>query len=271
MMAMGLLGLIASLGGCQQKAATSVVAKENPPPKPPNCPDLPELANLRLKDGSIADVRIFRDGDETFYIPFSWFEWQAKITPNMTVEVGDGKYEDRSYWDSFRNGHYSSDVHQIECPGVVHSGEFGYTTPFVKIMIYDVANRDTRDIPPNFSADSQIDQVTFYKIRPDRLGHKLKIENGKIDEDIDTYGLSNEAFIKVGKNHLAEYVFHDREFSDFDDPGAGSARVAHQNKIMSSESWRLKRDSVLEFFNWLKTPPNDRDNDRKFKLGAPKP
>jgi hypothetical protein len=37
---------------------TMAISAENSPPKPPNCPDLPERKNLILADGSIADVRI---------------------------------------------------------------------------------------------------------------------------------------------------------------------------------------------------------------------
>lgn len=264
-MALSLAGLLALLSGCDSKPAYEDTRHlESPPPKPPNCPDLPELKNVTLKDGSIADVRIIRDGGETFYIPFSWFEWEAKrrgSSKNIAVKVKNGEYVHKSYWDSFIGFGSGYDIEQVECPGVVHEREFDYVTPFVKTKRYDGERR----IPPNFSADGEIDQVTFYKIYPERPGYKKKIENDKIDEDIETFGISHKAFIRVGKSHLASYQVFDVGDSNY---GAGPKWEAFRAEVLSSESWQIKRDSVREFVNWLKTPPKNRDNDRIFKLGA---
>lgn len=265
-MALSLAGLLATLTGCNDKRPPQEGSQypANPPPQPPNCPDLPELKNVRLKDGTVADVRIIRDGDETFYIPFSWFEWEAKQlgkSKNIAVKVKNGEYVHKSYWDSFKGFGSGYDIHQIECPGVVHEREFNYVTPFVKTQRYD----GDRRIPSNFSADGEIDQVRFYKIYPERPGYKEKIENGKIDEDIESFASSHKAFIRIGKNHLASYQVFDVGNSNY---GAGPKWEAFRVELLSSESWQIKRNSVRELVNWLKTPPKDRDNDRVFKLGA---
>jgi hypothetical protein len=270
-MAMGIFAALASLTACKKVFVDDTSALQNPPPKPPNCPNLPELQNVTLKNGTIADVRIIRDGDDTFYIPFSWFEWEAnqkshpakywkELKDSPTLQIAADRKDIRS---STITGY---DIERIECPGVVHEREFqSYKTPFVKIRIYD----GERSIPPNFSVDSEIEQVTFYKIYPERPGYKQKIEEGRIDEDIETSGVGYEAYVRVGERHLARYpIYGVDKLLGVDSWGVGAEREAFRKRVMALESWRLKRDSVKEFFNWLKIPPKDRDNNRIFKLGA---
>jgi predicted small lipoprotein YifL len=254
---MGLFASLLALAGCGLKSEGTSYP-ENLPPKPPNCPELSELKNITLKDGSIVDVRIIRDGDETFYIPFSWFAWEASQT------------DPEEYWNQLKSSNpyrpgIGYDIGPIACPGVVHEREFLYKTPYVKIMRFDIANKEPRDIPPNFSADGEIKEVTFRRIYPERPGYKIKIQENRIDEDIETFGLGHEAFIRVGKSHIASYRVYDVGDSEY---GAGPEWDAFRARALSTESWRLKRDDVRELFNWLKTPPAKRDNDRIFKLGA---
>lgn len=47
---------------------------ENPPPKPPNCPALPEIASITGSDGTIVDVRIIQIDDVLFYVPIGWMQ-----------------------------------------------------------------------------------------------------------------------------------------------------------------------------------------------------
>ena len=107
-MGLAIMGLIAMLGGligCQQKTM-ELIAKENPPPKPPHCPDLLELASLRLKDGSIADVRILQSDEFKFYIPASWYKGHFPDSNGRVTETDIGVYD--------------PDLNEVECPGVVH-------------------------------------------------------------------------------------------------------------------------------------------------------
>ena len=271
---MSLLGLIMGLEGCQKNSNQPAIVKENPPPKPPNCPNLPELANLQLKDGRIADVRIFRDGDETFYVPFSWFEWQARQTPFIDMLDTNGHDSGgRTYWDSFRNGHYSFDVHQIECPGVVHVGEFNYDTP----QIWPKTYNGNKVIPPNFSDDSEIDKLTFRHFDFDL---RRTVNSGPIHEsymklksfgenlDVDNSGYPT-MYIRFGNNIVVQAEnyplvdFINEQRSEYRGRG-----LAYKSAAMASERWRVWHNSIREFYAWLKTPPKDRDNDRIFTLGV---
>jgi hypothetical protein len=286
---MGLLGLIASLGGCQQKAATSVVAKENPPPKPPNCPDLPELENLRLKDGSIADVRIFRDGDETFYIPFSWLDFEARRYSDQSIE-GNNIYNSfrdgtinkdqyfvkiresgiKYYWRDRWIGKYIPDVSEIECPGVVHVGQFNYIIPTVPL------GTDTiKDVPPNFVAGTHIQHLRFSSYDPEYLPSTKSgsIYDGFIElkatgEEIDQNVGSATALLRMGTRHIATYDgFPYDEIINAQWAQHKGDWAAYKTRALASEKWHVWRDSVKDVFVWLTTPPKDRDNNRKFKLG----
>lgn len=263
--AMGLAGLLASLGGChqksQQQAAGEVAAKETPPPKPPNCPDLPELANLRLKDGSIADVRIFRDGDETFYVPFSWYQYISSI-----YYLGQKPYNSEP-------GIYSPDVNEVECPGVVHVGEFGYTTP--KIPLTKRFGEEGK-VPPNFSNESEIDQITIFHYnfsKPRDYPFRLKGEYMKplasSGEAIEHSAFAATGWITVSKNHVIRFEKfpYDDEYKKYDSAG-GPSWEDFVVRAMASERWASWRDSARDLYSWLKMPPKDRNNERIFKLGG---
>jgi len=249
---MSMMTGVLSLIGCSKERDEQVVQQaRNTPPTPPNCPQLPELENITLKDGSLADVRIIRDGAATFYVPFDWFAWEARAS---------GKPEE--YWKRFQSGVVGKyDIEPIECPGVVHEREFGYTTPLISIK-----NAETgHGIPPNFSKESEINSVSFGRIYPHRPGFKKKLDENRIDEDIEPFGLGYEAFIRVGSNHYARYRAFDVGNAD---RWAGPEWEAFRSETLSSRDWKLKRDSVRELFNWLKIPPRDRDNQRVFRLRA---
>ena len=244
-------GVLALIGCSKERDEQSAQHVRNTPPTPPNCPELPELGNITLKDGSLAHVRIIRDGDATFYVPFDWFEWEARVS---------GKPEE--YWKGLQSGVVGKyDIEPNECPGVVHEREFGYATPLISI---DGAETG-RGIPPGFSADSEINTVTFGRIYPDRPGFKKKIDENRIDEDIEPFGVGYEAFIRVDQNHYARYRIHSVGNAA---RWAGPEWERFRSSILNSESWKLKRNSVQALYDWLKTPPRDRDNRRAFRLGV---
>ena len=75
---MGSIATLMSLAGCGQSSAYDPWAGDrkvaNPPPKPPNCPHLPELANVTRGDGSTIDVRIIQIDDIKLYVPRNWLD-----------------------------------------------------------------------------------------------------------------------------------------------------------------------------------------------------
>jgi hypothetical protein len=230
-----------------------VSIKLNLPPQPPNCPDYPELANLKLKDGSIADVRIIQDGDQKFYIPFSWYTAPLKWSQvNGSTKVSD-------YLAIFA-GKWNPDMAEIECPGVLHIGPFNYTTP-------DAILRDPRydhSTIPNFSPESKFNYVNFYKFDTSLPGVKM-IEN----DDIEAHSIENIATIKLDQNHWAECQdFPTRKFLKTEIEKQTGDEVDCKRRIMASDEFQNWRQSVHGLYDWLKTPPRDRDNDRIFILGV---
>lgn len=250
-----LIGCIAALGWCNFPRKPPVQATREdvrgvPPPKPPDCPDLPELANLKLADGGLADVRIFRDGNETFYVPMTWYRWEAGGHPDTAS----------SYWEEQKLLDYDYQVHEIECPGVVHTGPFHRGTP----SIYRTVKR-LADLTPNVSQDSTIDRVVFMRFGP----HHPLFEKGLFFEDLDLGNKgTGRAIIRLSEYHWAIFDY----FIWLDIPPGGQNGIGpiwekFRAEVMASKTWKAKRESVREFYAWLKTPPKDRDNDRKFKLG----
>ena len=230
------LAALCSLPAChpEPKQRTSV---EKPPPKPPHCPQSAELKNITLADGSIADVRIFHDGEQVFYVPFYWYRWQlAHYNLNEPYQSPPGMYD--------------PDVSDSECPGVIHRGNFAYSKP--------MADFARGNIPPNFAPDSALDQVTFFKAAPG----SPYVTKG-VPEDLQPLGIRYEAFIRVGNRHYARYPIY------VEGPGrwTGPEWDDFRAKVMASADWGNKRDAVRELFTWLQTPPRARDNSRIFQLG----
>ena len=113
MMALSLAGLLASLSGCEKAPVREDTRHlENPPPKPPNCPDLPELKNITLNDGAVADVRIVQFRDTKLYFPTQW------LRETKFVDKGEGN--DSGFIKKGYLGQFTPDIHSEECPGVVH-------------------------------------------------------------------------------------------------------------------------------------------------------
>lgn len=234
-------GVVASalLSGCNS-ANDSGSSDQNQPPKPPNCPKLPELENLRLKNGDIAKVFIIEADGVKFYVPISWYKDRNKtyLDPlNSKDDSGNGVYN------------ISFDV--SECPGIVHKfvselNAFGLGWTFV------VAPHNTDPfIMDNFSIKSKIDHLSFG--RPSI--HQMKIYGKKYleKESISYYSLgpSRTGIVVVPMHFVANY------------------NLPKEIKYQSPE-WYSYRSSVIDFVDWLRTPPKDRDNSRIFELGVSK-
>ncbi len=109
---MGLMASLLALLGCDRTPVYEDTRHlENPPPKPPNCPELPELKNVTLKDGSIADVRIVQFRETKLYVPTVLM--QDHFVDKLRRR--DGKF---IYEHDLQK--HIPDIHSDECPGLVH-------------------------------------------------------------------------------------------------------------------------------------------------------
>ena len=108
---MTLLASFLVLLGCDHKPVYEDTRHlENPPPKPPSCPDLPELKNIALKDGSIADVRIVQFRETKLYLPGDM----------MAGHFLDKIYRPGGFVYKTDLQRFHVDIHSNECPGIVH-------------------------------------------------------------------------------------------------------------------------------------------------------
>jgi hypothetical protein len=230
---LGTLGLI--LGSCGDKRSPDQAAQTNPPPKPPNCPETPELQNVTLTDGTVADVRIITNGEITFYVPRDWFR-EIHDRPSIKMEP-------------FRQ-HLDPYLDYEECPGIVHrwvskaaDGKYGFSlgTP----TIDRIRNRAA----PNFSLASLLDEVSFGHPLPMSLNaHGLNVDQILNLEDTNPLSVPLARVVIVPDQLVARYRWS-RDYP------------------IDSEAWVSTRSAVLGLADWLMTPPNKRDNARVFTLG----
>jgi hypothetical protein len=81
---------------------------ERPPPAPPNCLPNPNLEQLTLADGSVAEVKVIKVRNTLLYIPSKWMQ-------RYFVDLAENKYS----WYDLRE-RFRPDLHDNECQGVVH-------------------------------------------------------------------------------------------------------------------------------------------------------
>jgi hypothetical protein len=232
----GLLAALAQmLVGCGAKRPSAQTVQTSSPPKPPNCPDSPELKNVTLADGTIVDVRIITNGKITFYVPRNWYN---PIFDRPSIKMEPLREHVDPYLD------------YDECPGTVHrwvskaaDGEYGFT--FITPAIDRIRNRAA----PNFSSDSLVEQVSFGHPLPVSLNaHELGVDQILNLEDTNPLSVPLARVIIVPGQLVARY------------------RWSRDHPIRS-ETWVSTRKAVLDFADWLMTPPNKRDNARVFVLG----
>jgi hypothetical protein len=153
-MAMGIFGALASLTACKKAPVDDTSALENPPPKPPNCPNLPELKYVTLKDGTIADVRIVQFFNTRLYIPTSW------TGPYIDKQLrGLGDFYERTILETFQ-----PNMHSVECPGVVRRFE-GKSTIHFGLQLNNFARKEPSK---GISADSKIEGISIWRFHPDQ-------------------------------------------------------------------------------------------------------
>jgi hypothetical protein len=245
------------LMGCgESKAPKPPMAKLNPPPKPPNCPASPEMKNITLKDGSIADVRILRDEDVTFYIPASWYRWtwrRSNVAKDWSSPGSRGPE-----WSA--PGSFAPDINPIECPGTVHIWNmrqtgFGITTPEI------AADRRTPP-PPNFSSESDLYSLFIGNLSKSRdvFGRLNYIGN----EHLHPFGIGVKGVVKLGTNQFAVFRYYNANPPDVQ---VGPVWDKFEQDVFMSARWKSLTRSMKMFYDWLKTPPARRDNDQIFQFG----
>lgn len=228
------------LGGCDRPKPTEAVRPVVLPPTPPNCPALPELANLRLKDGRVADVRILQDGDLTLYIPSDWFDFNHPKTFPAFLATG--------YTDP--------DIQGVECPGVVHKSVEGidYWIPKDKLKI---KKESSNYLFKNLRLPNYIGSIT-----PGQPGAEHLSEWCVLGLDYTM------AIVRINGKYSINYNFPllPRFFTPqhFEYLLGGDYR----KNVLASPEWRTWRASALDFVSWLRTPPRNRDNNREFQLGG---
>ena len=205
------------------------------PPKPPDCPSSPELPNLALSDGSIADVRIVGDGGFKLYIPFGWLKFGRPIRKSGLQSITT-----------------DPELGAIECPGVIHES-----------VPIGVGDRDwgVAYVTPFFLAENGALQIAlknneiFGSIRIDPYGQKA--------QDYIVFSLDHDAaIIRINDKYWA-YYYIPRLARFFPRPwGIKEEDDAYAARLMGGPEWPLWRASALELVEWLRTPPKDRDIER---------
>jgi hypothetical protein len=246
-MAMGLLGALLTLVGCNEKGSYDEWAGDrktlNPPPKPPNCSNLPELTNVTREDGTIVDVRIIQIDDVLFYVPRNWLDRNLEFSYAFasTYHNADSQL-----------GVYDPDLHNVECPGVVH--KFVSKRNIFDLYFRFVLRRGNSEpwIMPNFTLETKAVSLSIHRPRgfDDPMYETPNINTEGIVEEFPN--LAYSARIMLVPNHLVGLYPWPKD------------------KPVGSPDWKRTRADVIDLVKWLRTPPKMRDNERIFKLGADK-
>jgi hypothetical protein len=234
----GVLASFLALVGCDKTPVWEDTRYlERPPAKPPNCPDLPELKNVTLRDGTISDVRIVQFRETKLYFPADLIE-SAFIDKNRN-EAGfiDSNIIGPNH-QGIQNGRYDlrrfdPDIYSLECPGVVHKlvededVEALWPKIVIRLSKTDSADRLIKNLQPTDSVSS-----VYFTAHIDPAPPRQRAMNGSW----------NDMF--VWRSELQVMI-------------AGRAEGV--------ELWQHSK-SLNEFITWLNTPPAARDNDAVFTL-----
>lgn len=236
-----MLIVMSSVTACYQESGKSS-SGEKSPPKPPNCPDLPEVRNLRMKSGRLADVRILQSDEFKYYIPTSWLR-------SSFID----RYRHLHHMDPKHGDYYWPQLNEVECPGVVHrhvgkEQPFGFMTPKID-RIHNFA-------PSNISSDSALDSISFGRMpAPDpRMPDPYKDRNSdRISQWNPRNSLDFPRAIIVLKKDKLTAIYDLR-----------------RDEYLNSPRWISYRNVAIALNSWLLTPPRERDNNQIFQLGDPK-
>lgn len=193
---------------------TITASAEGSPPKPPDCPDLPEGKDLVLADGSIADVRIVQFGSTNLYMPTSWVRPYFFSKDPRTGTVLSGGIS------------FIPELHQVECPGVVHALSLNQSGPAMTLW-------SSKNGPlPTISAG----EVSMVHITADlpNPGEPLRVVYGRL-------------------NHLPKLK-----------PVPGI--VVYLGIDAEIRTRNVQSPAIEDLVRWLASPPGRRDNSRAFVL-----
>jgi hypothetical protein len=201
------------MAGGENTVATSA---ESTPPKPPNCPDLPERKNLLLADGSIADVRIVKVGPTNLYMPTSWVRPYVFHKDPVTGLVVSREFEA-----------FVPQLHQVECPGVVHALNLDRDPPLMTLW------SSKKGPLPTISAGEDVSMlhITADLPNPDE---RLRAVYGRL-------------------HHLPKLK-----------PVPGI--VVYLGVAAEFRATNIQTPAIEDLVRWLASPPNRRDNTREFVL-----
>lgn len=103
---------------------------------------------------------------------------------------------------------------------------------------------------PNFSLETKVDHLSIRRLR------------GFDDPKFASQHQNDEAIIDwpTNKSTSAYIILAPHGFV--------GVYPWPKSRPVGSQEWIKARADVVALFDWLRTPPNRRDNDRIFKLGA---
>lgn len=247
--AMGILAVL--LGGCGKAIPTEdTSALEDPPPKPPNCMNLPELKNLTLEDKTIADVIIINIGDTILYVPREWrplSDIQAEKDEGIRLARKPIVSKYLLNYKRLPKNEYNYDYHYDECKGIVHVR---------RAVTFKFGDKVRRKFARNIDHGSDMSSLSVAV--PDSLDFFADLSD-------------KEEYLKywsgVNRNSYSHYVrFNNdvylvRNFFLPQTYGGPFVEATDEQRIES-------RDVMLALMNWVKTPPKDRNNDEVFLMGT---
>lgn len=196
---------IASIAGCRDSSIESEIEGE-PPPQPPNCPDLPELASITRQDGSISDVRILSNGTLKFYIPSEWLRGIFFDTRSKEVQKKVLKYTPLLYKE--------------ECPGIVHLGDS---------VLFSIPVLERLVGPPTAHFDASSEVVSVQVAASETVGN----DDAMLDWPSDRYPTA-QVVLKPGQLR-ARYLWPDRTEGDIYSERFGRIR----GQLIEVSDWLL--------------------------------
>lgn len=264
--------ILASLAACDGESPAEIAAENRAaverleviPPKPPNCASDPLGANLQLPSGSAIDVRIVEAGKSILYVPARWMS-------GYFVDNAKERFSDSIMSVTIILGKFVPDIHQVECPGVIHKfkvgerasrywgfglsldGDAGAGAPL------PVDGAILRIIVDPIAAESRSEPV--YSTLADPAPHDAEDVDmgGWVVTDRGTYldgralARHDESVCQIAHgNPRTEWVASRRIT-----PGM-SIKFVFKDKAMSPHRWRSICDGIPPLYDWLTAAPKGR-------------
>jgi hypothetical protein len=224
-------GAASALAGEGPKEPVAAPARAAPGALSAGCVETPELQNLILPDGSLADVKILQFGEARLYMPTRWIEMRLDPrwgSPDMFIPA---------FWEK-------------PCPGVVHFYNPDFKTqdgkpgagPFTLF-----ADRNEDAFPAPSLRQSPDTDMVF--ILPNLSTPSVRLKR---------HYISYDRLLKLNVvPGLIVYVFGNTPLS---------SPLPYGNFPKGTRA-----PAIEDLIRWLARPPNRRDNKRSFILTVDKP